>query len=603
MMSKSNFGALVPVLLGLALLVTDVEANDSIPEASRLRLVRDDSTPPPGTFTVTVTIETETSLPAQPAPRQGFWVKQCSDSGDVAGVVGGKVGLTFTPGSIDFQGATLGGAGPSVHFPASIFQVSSEGEGWVRLAFAVPTPPDGTLDADQLVHGAGAIATFTFRVADATRSFVLGLDPENTSFPIGSTNPAACSIDVPEDYPAGEWPIAFPTVGRNWIPRPLGLIEGAVELWSCSAPIPVPFTMLTLNTNPKRPDQERLTRNNDATGAYLFEANLDQNYQLSGSKPGKASDGVFRSDKATDFRGRTDVARAITATDVGQILLYANDPTGFPLTACAFEAPDCGGTIYPQRVAANVNGWMKGGDCPLDPDADVISVRDAYILQEFVAQRIKGKPALSSGYPLYESNPCASNWQFFCANVDLGTIPSSGIVYNPVGVLIGDVNGSYHNYGNMPLKSGRAASTSSPSIHIAPLSIRDRRVIAPVVLHDADSIVGIEAKLLYDERALRFVSVRAPVSQETNEPENHAWGSSDGDGILALIVTGLARPLEGTSTVAFIEFEPTSEARGTYAILIAEAFADDQPLTAEPGVYIPDPRGHATWGDVKKLYR
>ena len=184
--------------------------------------------------------------------------------------------------------------------------------------------------------------------------------------------------------------------------------------------------------------------------------------------------------------------------------------------------------------------------------------------------------------------------------MDEFAIPETGRVYNPVGVLIGDVNGSYQNDPSVPGKPAVSAELAIPVV-----STTEERVIIPVELRGAESIIGVEAKILYNQEVLRFVGARAPISMNTDAPTNHAWGVSNNDGALALIVTGLTQALEGTSTVALLEFERVNPAdtKATSPILIADANADDAPMKIDNGFFTSTAVRSSTWGDVKNLFR
>ncbi len=555
----------------------------------------------------------------------GFTVKNCGNN--IAGVVSGKVGLTFTPGKINYKSAMLGGVGPSVHVPTGVMTFASQGDGWARFSFSVPIPPDNTIDENTMINGRGKIVTFTFKLPEDASNFKIGIDPANTEFILASTDPPdddggyngdygeGCALPkVPYGYEEGKWPVNFPPLVDPWITcQGAAQIYGTVEFWNCSKPTNVPFTTLTLNTN-LAGDEALVEISDSKTGEYTFNVTPFNNYQLSGDPPYGAPDGVFRADDEDDFGlqgfgGTTDVRDAITAADVGQIMLHWNDPVGFPLNACAFEAdPACGGTIYPQRVAADVNGWLdeecadyNNGKVSTASDG-VINGADASILQQVIAARILGGDAMPEGYPLFEAEDagdCASNWRFFCANKTFGLIPEDGVEYNPIGVLIGDVNGSYTNDPNVPRKPSKA------KLSIPVVTSKEKSVLIPVELTHANSIVGIEAKILYDEKALRFVRAHAPVSVKTDEATNHAWAVSDNDGALALVVTGLTAPLQGSSTVALLEFERTdmTKKKVTTPILIADAHADDVAMKTDSGFFTSTSVRSKTWGEVKSLFR
>ena len=420
-----------------------------------------------------------------------------------------------------------------------------------------------------------------------------------------------------------EWPVVFPELFHPWIScNGQTTISGIVEFWNCLKPIRqnVPFTTLTLNTSDVPETLVETVINNDATGRYTFNVSPFNSYQL-GSPNGP--DGVFRADAANDFGvqgggGTTDIRNAISAADVGMIMLYWNDPAGFPLKDCGFDTgPYCGDvTIYPQRVAADVNAWLtevcpSGATKPSTASStSQINGVDASILQQVIAARMLGGMVMPEGYPIFEPNKpsvsdddnedCFSNWRFFCANKSFGIIPVGGVEYNPIGVLIGDVNGSYTNDPTVPRKPAVNASLAIPVV-----VSKEKRVIVPVELNDAESILGVEAKILYDKEALRFVGASAPISMNTDAPTNHAWGVSNDDGAVALIVTGLTQPLDGSSTVALLEFErvnPT-ETKATSPILIVDAHADDAEMKTDPGFFTSTGVRNTTWGDVKKLFR
>jgi len=179
-------------------------------------------------------------------------------------------------------------------------------------------------------------------------------------------------------------------------------------------------------------------------------------------------------------------------------------------------------------------------------------------------------------------------------------IPVDGVEYHPIGVLIGDVNGSYQNDPSVPGKPTLNAELAIPVV-----STTEKRVIIPVELRNAESIVGVEAKILYNQEVLRFVGARAPVSINTDAPTNHAWGVSNDDGALALVVTGLTQTLNGTSTVALLEFERVnlSDTKATSPILIADAHADDREMKTDNGFFTSTAVRSTSWGEVKRLFR
>ncbi len=80
---------------------------------------------------------------------------------------------------------------------------------------------------------------------------------------------------------------------------------------------------------------------------------------------------------------------------------------------------------------------------------------------------------------------------------------------------------------------------------------------------------------------------------------------SDNDGALALVVTGLTAPLQGSSTVALLEFERTdmTKKKVTTPILIADAHADDVAMKTDSGFFTSTSVRSKTWGEVKSLFR
>jgi hypothetical protein len=355
-------------------------------------------------------------------------------------------------------------------------------------------------------------------------------------------------------------------------------VSGHVTYWKCGvASRGVPFTHVTL-------DQPTI---GTVQGSDISRGAPNANIGFF-SIPGLAGQPAFltpaRNDAATDFDDThdTDVRAAITSTDVALVVGFCMAPGLFPLTDCPIsDASHCGSpTVYPQKIAADVDGSAG------------ITQNDASVLLAIIANGMSSANAFPAAYPI------AHNWVFRCAQASLGSLTGSAGTYDPTAILLGDVNGGYSD------TAARSRKVMAGTVLTIPeLRSGGSRITVPVELKEAHGILGLQARIVYDPSVLRFVEATTP----TENPHIQTWGMGGGDGVVALVVIGLAQRIEGTTRVALLTFDRVApDVRRAYSpLLISRASADDEDLPvhnglfASPGMDVQD----ASWGSVKHLYR
>ncbi len=231
--------------------------------------------------------------------------------------------------------------------------------------------------------------------------------------------------------------------------------------------------------------------------------------------------------------------RCITPIDAALVLQYVVCLD--KLDDCPF--PNCGGMIYPQQVAADVN-------C-----SGLITALDAsLILQYFVG--------------LIDVFPCPDMWVFYpdgCGNC----VTSCPGYLDWTGVLKGDVDGCFQ------CRQALAFATPSVKVKFGNPMHAGNYVDVPVRVKNASDVMGVGLEINYDQRLFSVVSVEATGLASGFMT---AYNPNYAPGVLRIGMAGM-RSFGGNGTILRIRFEKRSPlARLALGHLsIADATFNDMP--------------------------
>lgn len=205
--------------------------------------------------------------------------------------------------------------------------------------------------------------------------------------------------------------------------------------------------------------------------------------------------------------------KAITAFDAALILRYLVCLDN--LVCCAF--PNCGGMIFPQQIAADVN-------C-----TGAITAYDASLILQYVVHIL---PAF----------PCPDPWVWINRECDWCTYACPGY-FDIIGIYKGEVSGFCY-----PPADDVLTAASDAKIKIGVPQHAGGYVDVPVLVEDAEDVCSVEFVLDYNHAALEFDSART-----AGLTQGYLSSSFEADGSLKVAMAG-AESFEGKGRVAVVRF-------------------------------------------------
>jgi hypothetical protein len=209
----------------------------------------------------------------------------------------------------------------------------------------------------------------------------------------------------------------------------------------------------------------------------------------------------------------------ITAYDASLVLQHVVCDEGLddcPFDVCGYRGELSEQTIYPQRVAANVN-------C-----SDMITAYDASLILQYVVEAI---PAF----------PCPDPWAWFLLEQCGNCAPECPWVFDWVGVLIGDVSG--------PMAPPLGDMGEAVEAKVGIPRHYGNKVDVPLVVQKASGIVSIEMDVTYNLRDYSVVNVVS-----TGLCSSFMCGFNVKEDSVLIAMAGTT-PIMGSGPVALITFQ------------------------------------------------